>query len=88
MNVLGDGLGSASEMKFSAKDFDQDTWMYSCAHNYKAGWWYNRCHGANPNGLYLRGVHESYADGIDWGPFRGPYYSMKKMELKVRRKNK
>ena len=74
-------------MKFSTKDFDQDTASESCAVLFKGGWWYSGCHAANPNGLYHEGDHESYADGINWHPFRGHHHSMKKMELKIRKIN-
>ena len=86
MYVLGDGIGFINGMKFSTKDFDQDVNSTPCAVAYKGGWWYAACHSANPNGLYHNGDHVSYADGINWRPFRGYYHSMKKMELKIRKK--
>ena len=73
--------------KFSAKDVDQDTSTDSCSQLYKGGWWYAACHTANPNGLYLRGSHQSYADGINWRSFRGYRYSLKKIDMKIRRKS-
>ena len=72
--------------RFSAKDVDQDAHTGSCSQQYKGGWWYANCHAANPNGLYLRGSHQSYADGVNWGSFRGHYYSLKKIDMKIRRK--
>ena len=73
--------------KFSAKDVDQDTYTDSCSQLYKGGWWYTGCHSANPNGLYLRGSHRSYANGVNWLSFRGYNYSLKKIDMKIRRKS-
>ena len=85
--ILGDSLSYMNGMKFSAIDFDQDTSEGACASAFKGGWWYAGCHAANPNGLYLRGNHSSYANGVNWKKFRGHHHSMKKMELKIRKKN-
>ena len=74
-------------MRFSAKDVDQDVDRGFCAEQYKGGWWYAACHIANPNGLYLRGNHTSYADGVNWLAFRGFHYSLKTISLKIRKKN-
>ena len=74
-------------MHFSAKDRDQDLHPSSCAESYKGGWWYGACHSANPNGLYLRGTTDQYATGVVWNQWRGYYYSLKKMEIKIRKKN-
>ena len=72
--------------RFSTRDFDQDTSASSCSQSYKGGWWYTNCHSANPNGLYLRGNHASYANGVNWYSFRGFRYSLKTFEMKLRKK--
>ena len=72
--------------RFTTKDFDQDTYSTSCSQLYKGGWWYTDCYYANPNGLYLRGNHISYADRVNWRSFRGYYYSLKTFEMKLRKK--
>ena len=70
--------------RFSTKDKDQDTYGGSCAAAHKGGWWYDACHRANPNGLYLNGSHTSYANGVNWKPFRGYHHSLKRIEMKLR----
>ncbi|RXG58265.1 Techylectin-5B [Armadillidium vulgare] len=50
----------------------------------KGAWRYNGCHSSNLNGLPHKGNHSSYADGINWGPFRGNYYALKYSKLSIR----
>ena len=72
-------------MRFSARDVDLDSSSAdSCAQLYKGGWWYNDCHSSNLNGLYLGGPHQSYADGVEWGAWKGFKYSLKRTVMKIR----
>ena len=72
-------------MQFTTKDQDNDLdTSVSCAVKFKGAWWYKTCHASNLNGLYLGGPHVSYADGITWSSLRGPYYSLKRSEMKLR----
>ena len=80
----GDSLRNHNGMMFSTKDRDNDLTGGSCAQGYKGAWWYNKCHHSNLNGLYLRGNHTSYADGVNWLHWRGHQYSLKKTEMKIR----
>ena len=72
---------------FSTKDRDNDVKEnnISCAQRHKGAWWYLDCHYSNLNGQYLNGSHNSPADGINWGLWRGFRYSLKTVEMKIRR---
>ncbi|KAH3710215.1 hypothetical protein DPMN_069686 [Dreissena polymorpha] len=37
----------------------------TCEHQYKGGFWFCACHSVNINGIYLKGKHDSYADGVN-----------------------
>ena len=84
--TAGDGLDTRwhKDKKISAKDHDVDTSSGSCAQQYKGGWWYGGCHSVNLNGLYHRGSYDSYADGVNWSPWKGHHYSLKFVEMKIR----
>ncbi|GBM79574.1 Techylectin-like protein [Araneus ventricosus] len=78
-------IGSHNNNKFSTKDQDNDNEAnQSCSQLSKGGWWYGACHAANLNGLYLRGKHESYADGVVWHSWKGHHESMDTTEIKIR----
>ena len=74
----------AYNMKFTARDKDQDENTYNCAIKFTGAWWYNHCHCANLNGLYLAGKTDLYAQGMTWDTFRGQYYSLKTTQIKFR----
>ncbi|XP_061186909.1 ficolin-1-A-like [Saccostrea echinata] len=80
----GDSLAYHNNAKFATKDHDNKD---NCVKQHKAGWWYTDCHRANLNGLYLKGKHKSYADGVNWYNWKGFYYSLKFTEMKVRKTN-
>lgn len=84
--TAGDSLTYHNGMQFSTKDQDNDLYPHSCAELYKGAWWYRHCHASNLNGQYLGGTHVSYADGVNWHPFRGSYYSLKRSEMKLKPK--
>ena len=74
-----------SGLQFSTIDRDNDQKSsMNCAQEYSGAWWYKNCHQANINGLYLRGPHTTFANGVNWKSFRGHYYSLKNTEMKVR----
>ncbi|XP_075466204.1 fibrinogen-like protein 1 [Ascaphus truei] len=72
-------------MKFSTRDKDNDNYEGNCAEEDKAGWWFNRCHTANLNGLYYKGPYTAKTDdGIVWYTWHGWWYSLKSVAMKVR----
>ena len=80
----GDSLAHHRGYPFSTKDRDNDRDSVNCATSYKGAWWYNTCHHSNLNGLYHRGRHSSYADGVNWYHWKGYYYSVKRAEMKLK----
>jgi hypothetical protein len=87
-NFTGDARDSLTlhnGMQFTTKDVDHDLIENNCAQVFKGGWWYNKCHASNLNGLYhCGGKHTSYADGINWVHWKGHYYSMKTVTMKIK----
>uniref|UniRef100_A0A7N5KFQ7 Fibrinogen C-terminal domain-containing protein n=1 Tax=Ailuropoda melanoleuca TaxID=9646 RepID=A0A7N5KFQ7_AILME len=80
----GDSLTYHNDQPFSTKDQDNDSNSENCADRYQGGWWYFKCHLSNLNGLYLRGSHESFANGVNWKSGKGYNYSYKVSEMKMR----
>jgi len=80
---LGKSL-PARGTKFSTVDRDNDAWSKNCAERFSGAWWYSACHNSNLNGLYLRGEHESFGDGVNWYHWKGYHYSLKLTVLKIR----
>ncbi|XP_053113168.1 fibrinogen beta chain [Hemicordylus capensis] len=91
-----------NSMFFSTFDRDNDAWTTSsrdrgqdptkqCAREDGGGWWYNRCHSANPNGRYYWGgqytperAKHGTDDGVVWLDFKGSWSSLKEVSLKIR----
>ncbi|MEE6461193.1 hypothetical protein FKM82_001227 [Ascaphus truei] len=83
-------------MFFSTFDRDNDGWLHAdpnkqCSKEDGGGWWYNRCHAANPNGRYYYNGHYTWNmakhgtdDGLVWMNWKGSWYSMKKISMKIR----
>ncbi|XP_040038459.2 fibrinogen beta chain isoform X2 [Gasterosteus aculeatus] len=83
-------------MMFSTYDRDNDNWnpgdpSKQCAREDGGGWWYNRCHSANPNGRYYMGgaytrhmAKHGTDDGVVWMNWKGSWYSLKAMSMKIR----
>nr|XP_033800009.1 fibrinogen-like protein 1 isoform X2 [Geotrypetes seraphini] len=72
-------------MKFSTFDKDNDNYEGNCAEEDKAGWWFNRCHAANLNGLYYKGPYTAMTDnGVVWYTWHGWWYSLKSVVMKIR----
>ncbi|XP_048742077.2 fibrinogen-like protein 1 [Ostrea edulis] len=79
-------VNTIHDMMFSTWDQDNDHHHGNYAVLYKGGWRYNQCHASNPNGLYLQGKIFQFAQGITCSAWRGQYYSLKGIEIMVRRR--
>ncbi|XP_075762086.1 microfibril-associated glycoprotein 4-like [Pelodiscus sinensis] len=82
--TAGDSFTEHSGMMFSTQDHDNDKAERHCAVTFQGAWWYRDCHQSNLNGLYLKGDHESYANGMNWYSGKGYNYSYKMSEMKIR----
>jgi len=84
--TAGDSLSSHNGQKFSTYENDQDSAAtVNCAQRYKGAWWYASCHASNLNAQYLAGAHSSFADGVNWYNFKGHFYSLRTVIMKLRR---
>lgn len=81
-NGLGDGRHDGH--KFSTYDSDHDGDSTNCAQTYRGAWWYDKCHISNLNGFQHLGQHDSYADGINWRPWKGYHYSLQETAMMIR----
>ncbi|XP_037785776.1 ficolin-2-like isoform X1 [Penaeus monodon] len=76
----GNSFAYHNMMPFSTKDGPVKN---ECPKTSHGGWWFNSCHYANLNGVY-RNAFNSDGDSITWFSFRGPNYSLKFSEMKIR----
>ena len=60
--TAGDSFTHHSGRQFSTKDIGP---VRGCATTHKGAWWYAGCHYSNLNGIYYKGTHESFADGVN-----------------------
>lgn len=79
-----DAFKEHNSQYFSTYESDNDIDTRNCAKLFKGGWWYGACHSANLNGLPHPGPHASYADGINWAPWKGYHYSLAKATMMIR----
>uniref|UniRef100_A0A1Q3FQF3 Putative ficolin n=1 Tax=Culex tarsalis TaxID=7177 RepID=A0A1Q3FQF3_CULTA len=85
--TAGDSLTGHKGKKFSTMDRDNDSHeTANCATVYSGAWWHGKCHSSNLNGLYLKGVTKSYANGMCWKGFKGHNYSLKVSKMMIRNK--
>ncbi|KAK2162650.1 hypothetical protein LSH36_94g00051 [Paralvinella palmiformis] len=88
----GDSLVKHDGRQFSTKDVDNDTvdveFGGSCARRFHGAWWYYRCYQSSLNGKYYkRGrIPDKRYDGVMWKSWRGSQVSLKKVEMKIRRR--
>ncbi|KAK3597392.1 hypothetical protein CHS0354_040117 [Potamilus streckersoni] len=86
----GDGLGKHDGSKFSTTDVDNDKVVKefggSCANRFHGAGWYYKCYSSNMNGKYYTSgtIPEKLYDGVTWKPWKGPNYSLRVTEMKIR----
>ena len=94
--ISGDSLGNHKNQAFTTYDKNHDGKPKddNCAVKFKGAWWYpfyyspdhyGGCHQSNLNGLYLAGSTSSFAKGVVWYHWRGHNYSLKHVEMKIKR---
>ncbi|XP_048451778.1 fibrinogen gamma chain isoform X2 [Rhincodon typus] len=75
-------------MQFSTSDFDNDKYEGNCAEQDQSGWWMNKCHAGNLNGIYHRGgpytaSNNGFDNGIVWATWHSRWYSLKETTMKI-----
>ncbi|XP_039262911.2 ryncolin-1-like [Styela clava] len=82
----GDSMANHNNNQFTTKDQENDHDPgKNCAVSYKGGWWYNRCHNANLNGLYADTT--ASAKGLSWFRWKNSYTPFAKfVEMKIRKR--
>ena len=70
---------------FTTFDRDNDRNADNCAEKWTGAWWYKSCHHVNLNGQYKYNSTTT-ANGIIWKAWHGYEYSLKKTEMKIRRR--
>ncbi|XP_056875451.1 microfibril-associated glycoprotein 4-like isoform X1 [Takifugu flavidus] len=82
----GDAMTYHNQMKFTTLDRDNDLLdKENCARKYLGAFWYNKCHTANPNGVYRWGADGTlFAVGVSWYPWKGHDYSLKSFIMMIR----
>ena len=81
--TAGDAMAVHNEKKFTTKDHDVDISSGNCAQVYKGAWWFEKCHFAHLNGQYQK-EKVPYGTGLTWYHWKGYYYSLKFVEMKIR----
>ena len=84
LGTAGDSLLYHRGMAFTTKDRDNDPNSSNCATMYKGAWWFNSCLYSNLNGLYLHGQYSNEWEGVNWYHWKGPNYSAKRAEMKIK----
>ena len=84
----GDSLNRSNGTKFTTKDRDNDEYRLNCSRYRKGGFWFNKyCNNTNLNGEHYSGPRKNTWEDkavVTWLTFRGPYHSLKIVEMKVR----
>ena len=87
--TAGDSMSYHNNMMFSTPDRDHDLSLSEqCSENHRGSWWHRDCHESNLNGEYLTSEkrHSASSNNVIWRTFKGYNYSLKRVEMKIRRK--
>ncbi|OXA37857.1 Tenascin-R [Folsomia candida] len=84
---IGDSLSRNSGKKFTTFDNDNDEdKVINCASQRRGGWWYWNCSESQLNSMYHTSSREEKPyTGIIWYHWKGHEYSLKKVEMKIRK---
>ncbi|KAJ8307937.1 hypothetical protein KUTeg_014514 [Tegillarca granosa] len=83
--TAGDCLKYHNGRKFTTKDKDNDSRKSgNCSVMKKGAWWYGDCYYSNLNGIYMNNVTDGKS--INWYYFHNSHMSLKKSEMKIKRK--
>lgn len=74
-------------MAFTTADRDNDKHSSkNCAVDYPGGWWFKNCFRVHLNARYYHQSSVPNWQGLNWNTWRGKTYSLKKVEMKIRKK--
>jgi len=94
MNLIpaGDAFTGDAEningMPFSTADRDNDLHStHNCAEGVKGAWWFKKCFRVHLNARYWTQPNAAPNwEGIIWNIWKGSQYSLKRAEMKIRKK--
>ena len=85
MGNASDSLSYHNGLPFTTKDRDNDRHNdINCAVKHKGGWWFNKCHRSNLNGVYRHHPVVDY-DTVHWYSWTDDCTALKFAEMKLRR---
>ncbi|XP_022250685.1 techylectin-5B-like [Limulus polyphemus] len=83
-DALADRWYGINLLPFSTFDKDNDRSPLHCGQLMQNGWWWRSC-GRSLNGKYSSNPRNKHASkGVVWFRWRGWYYSLRKVEMKIR----
>ena len=84
--TAGDAMSYNLGARFTTKDRDNNNHGNNCALLYKGPWWHKHCSWTNLNAKYYFTQNVGDYGGVTWYQWKSNWYSMKTVNMKVRRK--